>query len=121
MSKTKSFIKQFIATVTGDDSAAKAEKVYRQAKSALQSQISSAEGDTINLEENVINANEALALTRVNNGNMITDRPAYVANLLKAKNTVTQTEDALKAHQDKIAFLKSESENLDKEEEDTTN
>lgn len=74
MSKVKSFINQFVAAVKGDDVEATAEKAYRQANSALKSQISSLEGDTINLEEKVNDAKEKLASAGINDGNLIADR-----------------------------------------------
>jgi hypothetical protein len=117
MATVKSFVKQFVATVQGDDTQAKAEKAFRQAQSALKSQISSLEGDTINLEDRVTDAKEVQTKARINNGNPITDRNAYVTNLVYQKNNVVDAEKALKTHTDKIAFLKSELEALEKEVE----
>jgi predicted nucleic acid-binding Zn-ribbon protein len=112
MSVTKttisSFVKQFIATVKGDDVTAQAEKVFRQATSALNTQISSLEGDLIGLEDSLSDAKEALVLKRVNNGNSISDRNSYVSSLFTAKNSVTSAEEALDKHKAKITFLKEE-------------
>src|SRR6185369_5250531 len=98
MNKVKSFVKQFVATVKGDDAEAKAQKTLRQADSALQSQIASLTGDTITLEDAVTAAKERQDLARVNNGTAISSRESYVRGLLNAKNDVTSAEEALKTH-----------------------
>lgn len=108
MNKVKSFVKQFVAVVTGDDNAAKAQKALRQADSALKTQIASLTGDIITLEDAVTTAKENQTLARVNKGNPITDRTNYVEGLLASKNKVTLAEEALKTHKDKIAFLEGE-------------
>lgn len=109
----KSFVKQFVAIVTGDDAEAQAQKALRQANSALKTQIASLEGDTISLEDRVDTAKENQALSRVNRGQQIVDRTVYIRNLLNAKNEVTAAEDSLKLHLDKISFLKAELASLD--------
>lgn len=106
MSTIKSFVKQFIASVTGDDVQAQAEKTFRQAQSALKSQIASLDGDTINLEESVKEAQDALEGAKINNGELIDDRNYYVSNLISAQNSVTEAEEDLAAHKTKIEFLK---------------
>lgn len=115
MNKTKSFIKEFVAVVKGDDAEASAQKALRQADSALQTQIASLTGDTITLEDKVTAAKEAQVLARVNGGNVITDRSVYVRNLLNAKNAVTMAEEELKTHKEKIAFLQGELKGLSEE------
>lgn len=115
MNKAKSFVKQFIAVVKGDDAEAQAQKVLRQADSALKSQIASLQGDTITFEDAVTAAEEAEVLATVNNGKAITDRNYYVSGLLNAKNKVTSAQEALKAHQEKVAFLQDKLESLNKE------
>jgi len=111
----KSFVRQFINEVKGDDVAVKAEKAFRQASSALRTQINSLEGDRVNLEDKVTDAKEAQNRARINNGSPISDRDAYVKSLLSAKNTVTNAESALETHDAKIAFLKDELASLETE------
>lgn len=118
--KVKSFVREFIAVVTGDDNAAKGEKVFRQADSGLKVQISSLEGDTVNLEDKVSDAEESQKLARVNNGQNITDRASYVEGLITAENNVKTTKKNLEKHLEKIAFLKSEKAKLEEEVEETT-
>lgn len=116
----KSWVKQFIAVVKGDDAEVTAQKVFRQADSALKTQINSLEGDSIVFEDAVTEAKEKLALARLNNGKTIADRNQYVQNLLNAKNAVTEAEEALENHKVKIEFLKEEQKNLSAEEDEGT-
>ena len=115
MSKMNSFVKSFVAIITGDDAEAKAQKAYRQALSGLKSQISSLEGDTVNFEDRLEEAKEAQAKARVNNGEPITDRDQYVENLFDAKNDLTEAEQELEEHKARIDFLKEELNTLETE------
>ena len=106
----KSFVKQVVAVLKGDDAEVTGQKILRGADSALKTQIASLNGDTISLEDNVETAKETLTLARINGGNIISDRNMYVANLLEAKNKLTDAEEALEFHLKKLAFLESEFE-----------
>lgn len=108
----KSFVKEVISLIQGDNAEATAQKILRQADSALKTQLASLNGDTIALEDKVEDAIEALRLARLNNGQLITDRNQYVRDLLNAKNTLIQAEEALEAHKEKIAFLTEQHETL---------
>ena len=116
MSKTvvNSFVSQFMAKIKGDDVQVQAEKVWRQAESALNQSISSLEGDLIDKEDAVERAKENLADARVNNGNPITDRKAYVDGLIRAKEYLKKVQKELDAHNATIEFLKGEHEELKK-------
>jgi hypothetical protein len=116
MNTVKSFVKQFTAFIKGDDAEAQAQKVLRQADSALKSQIASLNGDTITYEDAVTAAEEKEGLAIINNGKPITDRSYYVSGLLNAKNQVTSAQEALKTHLEKIAFLQSKLDGLGEEE-----
>lgn len=117
MAKTtmNSFVKQFIAKVKGDDVEVQAEKVWRQANSALKSMISSMEGDLIEKEDKLNDAQEVLNNARINRGTEIKDRNAYVSNLIYAKEGIKTAQKNLDAHIATINFLKEEWENLKKE------
>ncbi|AGO47889.1 hypothetical protein Phi40:1_gp024 [Cellulophaga phage phi40:1] len=110
MSKTKttteSFLTSFKAFLKGDDDSVLAEKAYRQAQSSLKSHISSYEGDTIDFEDMVTKSKERLEGSKVNFGNPISDRKDYITVLLTAKNDLTDAEQNLQDHLDKISFLK---------------
>ena len=113
MNKMKSFVKEVVAIISGDNAEATGQKILRQADSALKTQVASLNGDTISLEDKVEDAKEALRLARVNNGKLITDRNEYVRNLLNAKNALTDAEEALEIHLEKIAFLQEQYDSLD--------
>ena len=120
MSKTKvkSFINSFVALVSGETDTVVAEKVWRQAESALASQIPALKGDLVTLEDKVEEAKDKLAKARLNHGNLISKRESYVEGLLIAKNAVTIAEENLADHKEKIAFLEEELKNLSEEEEE---
>ena len=108
MNKLNSFAKQFVAIIKGDDAEAKAAKVWRQAESAFKVQIAALSGDLIRKEDAVTQAEENLSKKLVNNGNEITDRDAYIANLISAKESLKQAEKHLLAHKETIAFLEEQ-------------
>lgn len=108
VSKTKSFVKECIALLKGDDNEATAQKILRQADSAFKTQIASLTGDTISLEDKLEDAKENLRLSRLNNGLQISDRNNYIKNLLDAKNLVTTAEEDLETHNAKLTFLKDQ-------------
>ena len=112
MNKTKSFIKSFVAAIKGDDAEAQAAKVWRQAESGLTMHIASLKGDLIRKEDAVTDAQEALDSARINGGKPISDRDAYVGNLITSKEKLTLAEKQLEAHQKTIAFLEEEYANL---------
>lgn len=101
----KSFVKQFVAIIKGDDAQAQGEKVFRQAQSGLNTHISNLNGELVDCETRVEDAKEALGIALVNNGKTISDRGRYVSDLLNAKNTVTAAEEVLEKHKAKIEFL----------------
>jgi hypothetical protein len=108
MNKTKSFVKEIVALLKGDDAEATGQKVLRQADSAFKTQIASLTGDTIALEDRLEDAKENLRLTRLNFGLQITDRNSYIRSLLDAKNLLTSSEEALEAHIAKLDFLREQ-------------
>jgi len=113
VSKTKSFVKEVIALLKGDDNEATAQKILRQADSAFKTQIASLTGDTISLEDAVEEAREALRLARLNNGQLISNRNSYISNLLSAQNRLVDAEEALEDHLAKLAFLNEQAELLE--------
>lgn len=117
MSKTvvNSFVSQFVAKIKGDDVQVQAEKVWRQAESALNQSISSLKGDLIDKEDAVAVAQEGLNNARINNGNPITNRQSYVTNLIEKKENLKKAEKALEAHKATITFLEEEYTALKKE------
>lgn len=108
MNTVKSFVRQFVATVSGDDATVKAEKAFRQADSALRTHIAVLKGDVVPKEDAVISAKEELSIARINNCDPITNRDLYVRNLLQGRNNVTLAQEALDLHISKIEFLELE-------------
>ena len=108
MNKLNSFAKQFVAIIKGDDAEAKAAKVWRQAESAFKVQIAALGGDLIRKEDTVTQAEEKLAKALVNNGNEITDRDAYIADLISAQEFLRHSQKNLTAHKDTIEFLEEQ-------------
>lgn len=113
VSKTKSFVKEVIAILQGDNAEATAQKILRGADSAFKTQIAALTGDTISLEDRLEDAKEALRLARLNNGKLISDRNDYIRNLLQAQNRVVEAEEALDAHNAKLTFLTEQANLLD--------
>ena len=108
VSKTKSFVKEVIAILKGDDAEATAQKILRQADSAFKTQIASLTGDTISLEDAVEEAKESLRLYRLNYGQVIVNRNNYISSLLMAQNKLIDAEEALEVHLAKLAFLNAQ-------------
>lgn len=115
--KVSSFIKQFIAVVQGDTAEATAQKVLRQADSALSTQLNNLKGDLVDKEGALQDAKDNLALARLNDGKDLpgSERPRYVERLFKAKNAVTLAEEDLEKHKAKIEFIESELKSLKEE------
>lgn len=113
VSKTKSFVKEVVAILSGDNAEATAQKILRQADSAFKTHIAQLNGDTIALEDKLEVAQEQLRLARLNNGKLISDRNVYIKNLLEAKNNLTAVEEEVEAHAQKLAFLMEQAELLD--------
>lgn len=114
--KVNSFVNQFLHYVKGDTAQVQAEKVFRQAQSALNVSISSLIGDTINYEDAIAEAKENLIAVKINKGLAISDRSTYVSNLLYAKNKLTTAEENFEMHNQKLDFLKKTLAELEKEE-----
>lgn len=117
----KSFVKEFMAKVSGDSAKATAEKVLRQADSALQTHIAVETGNTISLEDALEAAKERLHAAKLNNGSVIDDRDSYVESIINAKNALTLAEEALENHYEKLDFLKEIHGSLGNTEEETEN
>lgn len=103
----KSFVKGFVAYVTGDDATAQAEKTLRQADAALNTHIHAIKGELIDLEQSVVDAKENAAKALLNHGNSIDDRDAYVRGIISAENRVTTSNEALEAKQELLATLEA--------------
>ena len=108
MNKLNAFVKEFKAIIVGDDAEALGFKNWRKAESGLKVQIAALNGDIIAKEDALENAQENLVKARVNYGKEISDRDAYIASLIKAKEGLKAAEKQLSAHKDTIAFLEEQ-------------
>lgn len=111
MSKTSSFVEQFVAFVKGDDAAVEAAKAERQAISALKAKIANLEGELVDAEQAVDDAKEAIKHARINGGRLISDRASYVETLVKAKNYLSGpagAQERIELKEETLEFLRSE-------------
>jgi DNA repair ATPase RecN len=111
----KSFVKEFVALVKGDDATATAEKVLRRADAALRSQIGALEGESVRLEDIVMDAQEGVQKALFNNGTLISSGDDYVENLYNAENKLLKAQEVLDKHNKKINFLKKKLEEINTE------
>lgn len=115
--KVNSFIKGFVALVTGDNATATAEKVLRSADNALNVHIQVLKGDLIGLEQSVEDAREAAKNALLNNGETINDRDTYVQGIIDADNAVTEAQEELKEAKTMLTFLEEKLAEINAETE----
>ena len=106
--KTKSFKETVQEKLKGENAETISEKIQKQADSAFKTHIASLTGDTIALEDKVADAEEALELARINNANTISDRNAYIQNLILKQNNLIVAKQNLESHKETIAFLEEQ-------------
>ena len=109
-SNLQSYVEQFVAFVKGDDSAVKAEKVYRLRQSALNTHYHNAQGQLVRFEQDLEDAELVLKKRRFNDGKLIKDMDAYVKGLVDANNSVDEAKEKLEEHNALIKFLDNERE-----------
>jgi len=107
-STVKTFVEQFVALVKGDEAAATAAKVERQRIAALNTAFHNANGDLVDKEQRVQDAEDYVVKCRLNHGREISNRQSYVSNLIAATEKVKDAQEALEAHQLLISTLKAE-------------
>lgn len=86
--KVKTFVKEFVALVKGDDAEVVAAKVQRKAESALETRLSVINGKIGDAKDRVKDCEENLVKARLNYGNEISSdsygRDNYVDKLITA-------------------------------------
>lgn len=112
MKKLNSFIALTMAILTGDDNKAIAAKNWRKADSAFQSHISNLEGQTVDLEDKLQDAQEKFEKALVNYGKPIENRTVYMDAIIRAKNAVTEAQENLDNHMQNLADLREIHTNL---------
>lgn len=113
--KMKSFIKGFVAYVTGDDSTAQAEKTLRLADAALNTHIHIIRGELIGLEQSLDDAEERAAKAIINHGKAIEDRDDYVRGIINADNDITTAVEKLSMKQEVLQLLEEKLEEINTE------
>jgi multidrug resistance efflux pump len=105
---TKTFVKQFVALIKGDEAEATAAKVQRKAVSSLEARLAALDAHVVDAEQEVEEAEENLVNVRLNHGKQIGDRETYVDALLAAHNRVENSKTKLMNLEHTIETLKAE-------------
>lgn len=108
--KVASYVKEFMAIMQGDNAQVTAEKNFRTSVSALKTHVHIMDGKTVEKEDAVSEAKDALKMARYNSGNLLKsdDRDQYVRTLISAKNALVQAEESLEEHLSTLEFLKEQ-------------
>lgn len=110
--KIKSFVKQTLASLTGNTDEVLAQKNFRMAISAVDGQIAALKADLVDAEERVKDAEEALEAAKYPS-TAITNRTAYLAGIVDATENLEEAQASHANVKASIAFneaLKSEFE-----------
>lgn len=101
--KVKSFIKETIARLTQDDKTVIGEQNYRRVDSGLAGQIATLQGKKIDAENQVADAEEALAKAKYPDYR-ITDITGYFRSVKQAQEELQSAQDSLAQVVDSIAY-----------------
>ena len=110
--KTKTFVKQFVALVKGDEAEATAAKVQRKAEAAIEARLAALKGHLVDAEQKVSDSEEALVNARMNGGKQIDNREHYVDNLINATQQIESTKVNLDNIKHTITMLTAELETV---------
>lgn len=105
MNKIINFIDLTMAILTGDDNKVIAAKNWRKADSAFTSHIANLKGKTVELEDNLQEAQENFKLALANNGKPISNSKDYITNVIQARNNVTLAQTTLDDHNEELRTL----------------
>lgn len=109
MNKNIPYVETVKAYIQGDTSEGTALKIQKHAISGLKTQIANMEGETLNKQESIEDAEENFEKCLANGGTLMSkseDRTLYVRKLIEAKQRVTEAYEALEDHQATLIFLK---------------
>jgi hypothetical protein len=110
--KAKTFVKQFVALVKGDEAEATAAKVQRKAEAAIEARLAALKGHLVDAEQKVSDSEEALTAARMNNGKQIDNREYYVDNLINTTQQIEKAKADLDNIKETIAMLTAELETV---------
>lgn len=116
MKKMKSFIKEVVARVAGDQAEVVAQKNYRKATSAVKSQIAALQAKEVDDEAAVEQANENLENAKFP-VTPITDNKTYVSSIKRYQDNVDAAAQALEDTRSSIAYFQALLEDFDAEVE----
>lgn len=100
----KSFVKQVIARLSGDEAEVTAQKNYRKASSAVKSQLAALEAKLVDDEVKLEEATEALDNAKFPTLS-ISNNQSYVEKIRDAQADVEDAEEALKQTQESIGYF----------------
>lgn len=106
MSKVKSFIKEVVARVAGDNAEVTAQKNYRKASSAIQSQIAALKAKEVDDEAALDTENENLENAKFP-VTLITDNRSYTSNIKMCYDRVQQATKNLNDTRESIYFFEN--------------
>jgi len=102
------FVAACIAAISGDDAQAKSLKIQKRAAASYRSQIALKEATTLEREEDVEAAEAALAMARINGGELITKNNDYLKIVLSANTELKVAKQEFADHVEIIDFLKGQ-------------
>jgi len=108
MSQISNFVKLVVATLKGDDAEVLGLKIQKRAIAAIRAQIAAKEAKTLELEDAVDFAKDALVSARMNGGVVIENNSTYIQLLMRANVSLQEAEEALADHKADIEFLTNE-------------
>jgi hypothetical protein len=103
---TKSFLKEVIARVKGDQAEVVAQKNYRKATSAINSQLATLKAKEVDDEAAVDQAKENLDNAKFPT-TLISDNKYYVGDIKKQFDALEQAKETLTATRDSIKYFES--------------
>lgn len=103
-SNVKSFVKQVLAQLQGNEDQVVAEKNYRKATSAVKGQISSLESKQVDAEIALDEAKEALHSAKYPT-KLIKDTSDYVRNVAKKQEAVDSAQEELESINESLKFF----------------
>lgn len=116
MNPMKSYVKQAIASIKGDDAAALAQKNYRTANAATKGQLAALEAKKVRDEDNVAAAQERLDAVKYP-AERITNSEEYILDLVHANRVLVSAKDELDSTEESIKFFNDLLEEFDAEVE----
>lgn len=114
MSTVKSYVKQVLAQLTGDQNAVVAERNYRTAKASVKGQVAALEARLVKEETAVEKANEDLFKAKYPTTE-ISDGEYYLENIVSAQETADYAQAKLDSTNKSIEFFKNLSEEFEVE------